>query len=149
MTAEAVVRDLSRRAEEDLALFGHLLGLCGRELACLASPRLEGLGPILEEKEALVRKLARRAEEAASLWARLEEREGEEDPSLGPLLASVERVRGKIESIREAEAEIARRLSDRSGEVRRLLGSLERGGRAMDAYRPIRNYAPRFVDRKE
>lgn len=145
---EDIAQTLIRRAEEDGELFERLRALCGRELRCLALPGLEGMDAILAEKESLLRRLDERAAQAAPLWDRLRGGGGE-GGRMPDLQRRVDQIREKIEEIQRLEAEIARGVGARRKEVQRSVSSLGRVGKAMEAYRPSRLYAPRFVDRKE
>ena len=148
MAREPLIEKLSDVAKGDLADFKALLQICERELVCLADEELNGLSEILEGKEALIRKIQENSDQNAALWSQIDDWEGEE-PALDGLSQAVEDIRETIEMIQGAEARIAEILSSRADEVQKALGSLIRGGKAMGAYKPIRSYAPRFIDKKE
>jgi hypothetical protein len=148
MVPEPVIKKLSEIARGDLADFKALLNICERVSACLAGETLDDLPAIIEEKEALIRKIQENSVRNAPLWARSEEGTGE-DSALGELSRMLEEVRGTVEAIQSAEARIAETLTSRTNEVQMAMGSISRGGKALDAYKPIRSYAPRFIDKKE
>ncbi len=148
MVPESLIKKLSEAARGDLADFKTLLNICERVSVCLAGETLDDLPAIIEEKEALIRKIQENSVRNAPLWARSEEGTGE-DPALGELSRMLEEVRGTVEAIQSAEARIAEILTSRTNEVRKAMGSISRGGKALGAYKPIRSYAPRFIDKKE
>lgn len=148
MNRVSLVEKLTAEARKDLADYEKFLEICGRQLRLLEGDDLEGLPGTVEEKEGLITGIRQRARENAILWSQVAESFGE-GPGIESLRASVENIRQTIELIQKAEEKIAEILSKRSREVRQSLGSLIRGGKALDAYQPAPSYAPRFVDRKE
>ncbi len=148
MAREPLIEKLSDLARGDLADFKALFRICERELVCLADEELNGLSEILEGKEALIRKIQENSDQNTALWSQIDDWT-EEEPALDGLSQAVENIRETIEMIQGAEARITEILSSRADEVQKALGSLIRGGKAMGAYKPIRSYAPRFIDKKE
>lgn len=148
MVPESLIKKLSGVARGDLADFKALLDICKRVSACLAGETLDELPAIIEEKEGLIRKIQENSVRNAPLWARSEEETGG-DPALSELSRMLEEVSGTVEAIQSAEARIAEVLTSRTNEVRKAMESISRGGKALGAYKPIRSYAPRFIDKKE
>lgn len=141
---DPLVGKLMAVAEEDLAAFEELQRICAQQIRCLGSDDLEALPAIVEEKEKLIQKIQQRSEEFAPLWAQVGEAAGREN-----LYQRVEKIRDTLETIQKSENQISEVLTRRADAVRKALGSLAQGGKAVNAYKPIRSYAPRFVDRKE
>lgn len=148
MVPESLIKKLNEVARGDLADFKALLNICGRVSVCLAEKTVDDLPAIIDEKEALIRRIQENSVRNAPLWARSEEGTGESS-ALGELSRMLEEVRGTVEAIQSAEARIAEILNNRTDEVRKAMGSISRGGKALGAYKPIRSYAPRFIDKKE
>jgi len=148
MVPEPLIKKLTEVAKGDLADFKALLDICERVFVCVTGEALDDLPAIIEEKESLIRKIQEKSVRNAPLWARSEEGTGE-NTALGELSRMLEEVRGTVEAIQSAEARIAEILTSRTNEVRKAMGSISRGGKALGAYKPIRSYAPRFIDRKE
>ncbi|MEE9276688.1 MAG: flagellar export chaperone FlgN [bacterium] len=154
MTSGEIAQRLAGRVEEDLALFERFHALCEEELSWLERPDIEGLETLLEGKEALMKEIEERAEESAPLWTRFAEEGGEggergEDSLIGRMEENVGRIRTLIGRIQEVESAAADRLAQRKREAQDALGSLGRGGRALSAYRPVRIFSPRFLDKRE
>jgi len=148
MDSEPLNKKLNEVARGDLADFKALLEICERVFVCVIGEDLDDLPAIIEEKEALIRKIQENSVRNAPLWVRSEEGVGE-DPALDELSQMLDEVRGTVEAIQSAEARISEILSSRKNEVQKAMGSITRGGKAMGAYKPIRSYAPRFIDKQE
>ena len=148
MVPVSMIKKLSEVARGDLADFKELLNICEQVSECLAGETLDDLPVIIDEKEALIRKIQENSVRNAPLWARSGDETGE-DSVLSELSRMLEEVRGTVEAIQSAEARIAEILTSRTNEVQKAMGSISRGGKALGAYKPIRSYAPRFIDKKE
>ncbi len=142
----SIAEKLFSAAKEELVLFERLLDLSGQELDCITSRNLEELPAILEEKEALIRAAQESSDRNAPLWSRVEEGD---DKTMDDLFDAAEKVREAVEAIQKIEGKIAEIVSTRSGEIQKALGIIAKSGKALNAYKPVRNYAPRFIDRKE
>lgn len=148
MVQDLLVEKANAAARSSLANFRALLEVCGREIFCLSGDNLDGLAVIVEEKESLIKKIQDASEQEAPIWDRVIGQTGE-DPKIGELGGLLEEIRKLVEEVQSAESRIAELLSQRAGEVRNSLGSLSHAGKAVDAYAPVRSFAPRFIDRKE
>ncbi len=142
----SIAEKLFSAAKEELVLFERLLDLSGQELDCITCKNLEELPAILEEKEALIRAAQESSDRNAPLWSRVEEGD---DKTMDDLFDAAEKVREAVEAIQKIEGKIAEILTTRSSEIQKALGIIAKSGKALSAYKPVRNYAPRFVDRKE
>ena len=141
-----ITNKLFSAAKEDLVLFERLLDLSGQQLNCITGENLDELPAILEKKEALTRTAQENSDRNAPLWSRVEEGD---DETMDDLFDAVEKVREAVEAIQKIEEKIAEIVSTRSKEIQKALGIIAKSGKALNAYKPVRNYAPRFIDRKE
>lgn len=148
MAREPFIEELIGAARGDLADFRALMEICERQLECLASPNLDDLSDIVEEKEALIEKIRENENQNASLWSRIDDWMGEAS-ALDGVDRVVDEVRETVEEVRKAEGRIGEILNNRAADVRKAMSSLSRGGKALSAYKPIHSYAPRFIDKKE
>ncbi|MEE9256070.1 MAG: flagellar export chaperone FlgN [bacterium] len=142
----SIAEKLFSAAKEELVLFERLLDLSGQELDCITGKNLDELPAILEEKEALTRAAQESSDRNTPLWPQLEEGD---DKTMDDLFEAAEKVREAVEAIQKIEEKIAEIVSTRSKEIQKALGIIAKSGKALNAYKPVRNYAPRFVDRKE
>jgi hypothetical protein len=148
LAQESIAEKLISAANADLASYEELLVLCGREYDLLSTPGLDDLPAIIEEKEKLIREIGEKSEHHSRLWAGFESSQ-EGDSALDRLGESVGRVREVVEAIQRSEEKISELVLSRTEDVRRSLGAISHSGKALSAYKPVRSYAPRFVDRKE
>ncbi len=148
MAEESIAQKLLSAAKADLANYERLRDLCEREFDTLSGPDMEALTPILREKEKIIRDIEKSSERHAPLWAQVEDAEGSES-SLDDLGEAVQKVQGAVEAVQKSEEKIAELVSARSQEIRKALGAISKSGKALSAYKPVRTYAPRFLDRKE
>lgn len=142
----SIAEKLFSAAKEELVLFERLLDLSGQELVCFTSKNLDELPAILEEKEALVRAAQESSDRNTPLWPQLEERD---DKTMDDLFEAAEKVREAVEAVQKIEGKIAEIAATRSSEIQKALGVIAKSGKALNAYKPVRNYAPRFVDWNE
>lgn len=125
-------------------LFDQFEKLCRRQLDSLERGDLDELVRMLGEKEALIAEIARCSAENAAAWESLPDT-GDLEP-LGELLGRIE---GRIRAIQELEDELGRRLNERKARTQRAMGGLQRAEKAVNAYRPVRQFAPRFLDQRK
>ncbi|MDP6366360.1 MAG: flagellar export chaperone FlgN [Nitrospinota bacterium] len=148
MAGESIAEKLISAAKADLASYEELLALCGREYASLSTPRLDDLSLIIEEKERFIREIEENSDRHSPLWAEFESAQGG-DSAMDRLGEAVDRVREVVEAVQKSEEKIAELVMSRSEEIQGAIGTISQSGKALSAYKPVRNYAPRFVDRKE
>ncbi len=148
MAGESIAEKLISAAKADLASYEELLALCGREYASLSTPRLDDLSLIIEEKERFIREIGENSDRHSPLRAEFESAQGG-DSATDRLGEAVDRVREVVEAVQKSEEKIAELVMSRSEEIQGALGTISQSGKALSAYKPVRNYAPRFVDRKE
>ena len=139
---------LAATLDENLNLFEKLLVVCDEELACFTQEEIRGIEEVLAEKEAIIKRIEENGKKVAPLWERIEKWRGDE-ALLDRLNDGLAKIRESAEKVQLKEAAVAEGLARRSQEVGRSLGSLREGGKALRAYRPIRTFSPRFVDKKE
>jgi hypothetical protein len=142
----SIAEKLFSAAKEELVLFERLLDLSSQELACITSKNLDGLPAVLEEKEALVRAAQESSNRNTPLWPQLEERDNK---TMDDLFEAAEKVREAVEAVQKIEGKIAEIATTRSSEIQKALSVIAKSGKALNAYKPVRNYAPRFVDWNE
>jgi chorismate synthase len=149
LAGESIAEKLISATKVDLVSYEELLVLSGREYAMLSAAGLDALPAIIEEKERLIRKIGESSDHNARLWTEFEESSQGGDSVMDRLGEAVERVREVIEAVQKSEEKIAELVLSRSEEVREALGAISHSGKALSAYKPVRSYAPRFIDRKE
>jgi hypothetical protein len=131
--------------QESLANYERLLVLCGDEYRCLSGENLDALPAILESKEDVIQGIQQNSSHYAPMWSRIEEGDSAMD-ALGDVVGKVQEI---VEVIRKRENKISELVAERVDEVRKALGAISKSDKALDAYKPVMTYSPRFVDRIE
>ena len=147
-TVQEGAQKLSATLDENLNLFDKLLVVCDEEFACFSQEEIRGLEEVLAKKEVIIKRIEENGKKVAPLWERIEKWRGDE-ALLDRLNDGLAKIRESVEKVQLKEAAVAEGLARRSQEVGRSLGTLHEGGKALRVYRPVRTFAPCFVDKRE